>query len=55
MLGERIKLFPAHAGVILISSLEYRKKLTFPRTRGGDPPNWFTTRTPTLFSPHTRG
>ena len=48
-------VFPAHAGVILVSDIVGTVQDCFPRTRGGDP--WLAGEDSKLdeFSPHTRG
>ena len=48
-------LFPAHAGVILVTAALNSKAGTFPRTRGGDPTEIESLPVQILFSPHTRG
>lgn len=50
-----ITLFPAHAGVILSACIASGVKLSFPRTRGGDPRSRQMFRASLGFSPHTRG
>ena len=37
LLTEEEQLFPAHAGVIPAGALKGGKRVSFPRTRGGDP------------------
>ena len=55
VIQSQIRLFPAHAGVILgILTMKYRL-LTIPRTRGGDPHPRSIIFTVTDYSPHTRG
>ena len=55
LLTEEEQLFPAHAGVILLSSVPTRCGLAFPRTRGGDPHRGIGLAVQAHFSPHTRG
>ena len=55
LLTEEEQLFPAHAGVIPAGALKGGKRVSFPRTRGGDPCGTCSGRQPNAFSPHTRG
>ena len=49
------QLFPAHAGVILESTIAGVSKKAFPRTCGGDPQETEEEKEVDFFSPHTRG
>ena len=55
MLWDLFSLFPAHAGVILISMHLAKSTAAFPRTRGGDPHIEQNAAMSYNFSPHTRG
>ena len=55
MLWDLFSLFPAHAGVIPVSSPSTVDRTSFPRTRGGDPKDYNSTGKNIGFSPHTRG
>ena len=55
MLWDLFSLFPAHAGVIPFSAKSAKKRVTFPRTRGGDPVPGPQLGATIDFSPHTRG
>ena len=48
-------LFPARAGVILSQYESYKKKLPLPRTRGGDPEEYWQLYNSMNSSPHARG
>ena len=48
-------VFPAHAGVILVSAQPYQVSGSFSRTRGGDPWVILAGDTGRVFFPHTRG
>ena len=49
------RLFPAHAGVILMVDMGELEEEPFPRTRGGDPWDNPLLVATVNFSPHTRG
>ena len=49
------QLFPAYAGVILVSAACLFCSFTFPRIRGGDPNTAKKYSDMEFFSPHTRG
>ena len=55
MLWWSIILFPAYAGVIPAKTRHPRLWWTFPRIRGGDPPEDREISGRVIFSPHTRG
>ena len=55
MLWDLFSLFPAHAGVIQENRMENILKVSFPRTRGGDPYSTRPYLSDECFSPHTRG
>ena len=55
MLRDLFSLFPAYAGVILVSAVKWTLQESFPRIRGGDPFYTSTDKSGTAFSPHTRG
>ena len=55
LLTEEEQLFPAHAGVIPAGALKGGKRVSFPRTRGGDSMRRSLPGFGLLFSPHTRG
>ena len=55
MRWDLFSLFPAYAGVIPFSAKSAKKRVTFPRIRGGDPEREGVPTGHTLFSPHTRG
>ena len=48
-------LFPAYAGVILMTSVFSLAIVAFPRLRGGDPFFFQTMDEDSVFSPPTRG
>ncbi len=48
-------LFPAHAGVILVTKEDALEANAVPRTRGGDPFSLAALRVNAGCSPHTRG
>ena len=48
-------VFPAYAGVILVSGVTSLVPAGFPRIRGGDPFGYEMAQEFTKFSPHTRG
>ena len=50
-----MKLFPAHAGVILGIRQMHSNALAIPRTRGGDPKDALRQVLDICYSPHTRG
>ena len=50
-----MRLFPAHAGVILFLTLKKQYKKPVPRTRGGDPVKGPQGEQGIHCSPHTRG
>ena len=50
-----LKLFPAHAGVILTLEPLMGNSRTIPRTRGGDPNIIMRIDVLVIYSPHTRG
>ncbi len=54
-LGERINLFPAHAGVILKHDQANKCFHAFSRTCGGDPSYISNTTSKHFFFPHMRG
>ena len=59
-MGNRIRnfsfrVFPAHAGVILVGAIPSVPINCFPRTRGGDPDSMKELGEIREFSPHTRG
>ena len=49
------RVFPAHAGVILVCCRKASRGACFPRTRGGDPIRPAMIISAMRFSPHTRG
>ena len=53
--SDRTALFPAHAGVIPMTSDAFKAAMPFPRTRGGDPGYGGFDFQIERFSPHTRG
>ena len=53
--GCSLRLFPAHAGVILVATLQNAGLETFPRPRGGDPKTGELVVIGWDFSPPTRG
>ena len=55
LLTEEEQLFPAHAGVIPRPAPPSSGRVSFPRTRGGDPIKSKSTVFTVNFSPHTRG
>ena len=55
MLRDLFSLFPAYAGVILLTYALIGSALTFPRIRGGDPDRLDYYVPQFAFSPHTRG
>ena len=55
MLRDLFSLFPAHAGVILLTNSLGFPFDSFPRIRGGDPNTAKTYANMEFFSPHTRG
>ena len=55
MLWDLFSLFPAHAGVIPGDEHLRRMRISFPRTRGGDPVLPREEGAAVVFSPHTRG
>ena len=52
---RHLRLFPAHAGVILSSRVIGSAAYPVPRTRGGDPSFTFFASMFMFCSPHTRG
>ena len=50
-----VRVFPAHAGVILLNRANNICYDCFPRTRGGDPVKFIRFDSHSMFSPHTRG
>ena len=50
-----IGLFPAYAGVILMSAETVEEAKAFPRICGGDPSAFCQNAKPHNFSPHMRG
>ena len=55
LLTEEEQLFPAHAGVIPRPAPPSSGRVSFPRTRGGDPTSTQAVSIANSFSPHTRG
>ncbi len=55
MLRDLFSLFPAYAGVILVTAFLVLLDATFPRIRGGDPVKGVFDDSIQHFSPHTRG
>ena len=53
--ADRLKLFPAHAGVIPIDERIADVLGAVPRTRGGDPYDRTADKSEAHCSPHTRG
>ena len=52
---ERVRLFPAHAVMILIKEISGKTGETVPRTRGDDPAIERIMKEGGYCSPHTRG
>ena len=50
-----LTVFPASAGVILVTPRSEHEKLSFPRIRGGDPYATYQLTFNGKFSPHPRG
>ena len=55
LLTEEEQLFPAYAGVIPRPAPPSSGRVSFPRTRGGDPRRMGRMKKRKNFSPHTRG
>ena len=55
MLRDLFSLFPAYAGVILLTLTVRNVPGSFPRIRGGDPQYLISAGENASFSPHTRG
>ena len=55
MLRDLFSLFPAYAGVILLTLTVRNVPGSFPRIRGGDPHSFQILQYALNFSPHTRG